>query len=54
MREEEFNEQVHKYEKKQLFKDIEHKKQDLAAREQVIYFFDNQEKLELLLPEKKE
>lgn len=52
-REKEYQRQVDMYRKKQLMKEIEEKKQNLAEREEVIYFFDNEDKLEMLLPSKK-
>ncbi|XP_045619890.2 small ribosomal subunit protein mS27 [Procambarus clarkii] len=53
-RENEFQIQMEEYKKRQLLAEIEKKKKDLADREEVIFFFDNKEKLEMLLTEKKE
>lgn len=52
-REEEYQKQVDAYRKRQLMEEIQHKKEDLAAREEVIFYFDNKEKLAMLLPSKK-
>lgn len=52
-REKEYQKQVDAYRKRQLMEEIESKKEDLSAREEVIFFFDNKEKLEMLLPSKK-
>lgn len=53
LREDEVQFQIKEYKKKQLLNEIEKKKKDLEEREEVIYFFDNQEKLEMLLPDRK-
>ncbi|MPC48254.1 28S ribosomal protein S27, mitochondrial [Portunus trituberculatus] len=52
-REEEYQKQVEEYRKKKHMAEIEHKKQDLAGKEEVIFFFDNMNKLSLLLPDKR-
>ncbi|XP_042239823.1 uncharacterized protein LOC121877928 [Homarus americanus] len=51
IRENEFQVQLDEYKKRQLLAEIERKKKDLAEREEVIFFFDNKEKLEMLLPD---
>lgn len=43
---------LERHKKMQLLKEIEEKKECLQKREDVIFFFDNQEKLELLLAQK--
>ncbi|KAK3869229.1 hypothetical protein Pcinc_025458 [Petrolisthes cinctipes] len=53
-RAEEFQRQLDEYRKRELLDEIEEKKKDLAEREQVIFFFDNKEKLELVLQQKKD
>lgn len=52
-REMEVEQQLQLYEKQRLLAEIEEKKQDLERREEIIFFFDNKDKLELMLPEKK-
>lgn len=51
-REEEVHKQLEEYRKKQLLAEIEEKKRDLAAQEDVIFFFDNKDRLEMLLDKK--
>ncbi|KAG7159084.1 putative Mitochondrial 28S ribosomal protein S27-containing protein [Homarus americanus] len=52
IRENEFQVQLDEYKKRQLLAEIERKKKDLAEREEVIFFFDNKEKLEMYYPKK--
>ncbi|KAK8729833.1 hypothetical protein OTU49_008348 [Cherax quadricarinatus] len=52
-RENEFQAQLEEYKKQKMLAEIDAKKKDLAAREEVIFFFDNREKLEMLLPAKR-
>ncbi|KAK7067030.1 hypothetical protein SK128_023255, partial [Halocaridina rubra] len=51
-REEDVKKQLQDYRKRQLLAEIEEKKQALKAKEEVIFFFDNKDKLEMLLDRK--
>jgi len=49
----EVDRQLQLYEKQRFITEIEDKKKDLKEREEVIFFFDNQDKLEMMLPDRK-
>jgi len=49
----EVDRQLQLYEKQRFIAEIEAKKKDLEEREEVIFFFDNKDKLEMMLPDRK-
>jgi len=53
-RKEAVEEQIQLIEKRRLLKEIEDKKKDLERREDVIFYFDNKNKFDLLTPKPKE
>ncbi|XP_064097369.1 uncharacterized protein LOC135208780 [Macrobrachium nipponense] len=52
MRQEEVEKQLEEYRRKQLLEEIERKKNQLKSKEELFTFFENQDRLEMLLDRK--
>ena len=50
LRQEEMDYQLELYRENQLIEEIQRKKEELKSKEDIIFFFDKKDQLELLLP----